>query len=376
LTYPTYGDVFEFLSSLVEFMQLDPPTRGKNIIDYLVNEYKSIVSGHKSDRNTLLLLYRTRLLIPCTNGVTKLKVFRNVSPIELCPKSLSASDIEIEEEIVNAMLNWHPIRILIRYLAWRGGEASIDDIVRDLGCAMKRLTRDLYEALRLVVPDERTIRTPRIFLDNVRELCGEDVDERGVLKPFNRRRVKELLLPILESLKLAHVDNGKVSLTEVGTEYSRQVLMIPQSELVITEPLFPQTYVALLSVLYRAQRYVYIISPWVEVNPDRGGLLLSLLKVFGSRIREIVMILRDDEHNRRIISKLLSRNAFSNLPVSIYLVKSLHAKMYLSLPALMTSANLLYTSIGINYEVGMYYPVAPKDLIEFKDLLLSAASRV
>ncbi len=377
LITPLYGDVFEFLSSFIEFMQLDPPVRKGDILKHLVDAYRSLIKGLSIDRNTLLLLYRTKVLVPCSRGIAKLKVFKNVEPVDVCLKSkTSSNELEVEEEITNAMLNWHPIKILVRYLAWKGGSASINDIVKDLGCCMKRLTSELFDALKLVIPDERVLKTPRRFLSYVKEICGEDVDERGVLKPFNKRRVEELLVPILKSLKLVELDKDIISLTDLGIEYSRHIMMIPQSELVITEPLFPQTYAALLSVLYRSSRSVYIISPWVEVTPSGSGLLLSLLRTLKDRFNEIVMVLRDDEHNRRVLRNLLRNNALSDLPISIYLVKNLHAKMYVSIPALVTSANLLFTSIGINYEVGLYYPVAPKDLIEFKDLLLSAAIKI
>ena len=328
------------------------------------------------DRNALLFLYRTRMLIPCSRGVAKLKVFRDVGPVEVCIRSgggVPTDRESIRDSIIDAILNWHPIKILVRYLAWRGGSASIDDVVRDLGCFMKRLTGELFDALKLVIPEERTLKTPRMFLDRVRELCGPDIDEKGVLKPFNKRRVQELLVPILSSLRLAELDGDSIVLTELGLEYSRNVMLVPTSELVVTEPLFPQTYMALLSVLYRAGHEVFIVSPWVEISPEGEGLLLSLLRAVKGRYREIKMVLRDDEHNRRVLKLALAKGAFKDLPISIYLVKNLHAKMYLSLPALITSANLLFTSVGLNYEVGIYYPVAPRDLMEFRNLLLSAA---
>ena len=372
-----FGDVYEFLAAFFEFMQLDPPWKpDEDPLEFVKETFRSIIGDERRefDRATLLLLYRLGLLLPCVDSSIELKVFRD-RVVKLCPTTSRHRDVSklVEERI----LEWHPVRLLVRYLALRRGVAHVEDIVRDLGCTMKRLTSELYDALSIVVP-RNVLSTPSYFMPRIREICGDDVDTRGVLKPFNAKRIKELLVPLLKSLGIVECVSPNcetIALTDRGFEYARSVLRIPDHEVVVTEPLFPQTYAALLATLYRHGKRIFIVSPWIERLYGKP-LLTELLKLDFVKGASIYVVLRDDEDNRRFVEEFSKQLHSIDASIGVYMVRNLHAKLYASIPALITSANLLLTSIEWNYEVGVYYTVAPRPVVELVDTILSAARRV
>ncbi len=369
-TLSSYGDVYEFLSAFLESMQLDPPwdeNSRANAVTHLYKQYIRLLRGGSLGRTELLLLYRLGLVKPCDSSVSKL------DGIPVCPVTRSLKQEEFPALLRTRILSWHPTRLLLRFLALNEGEATVDEIAAGLGCVVKRLTGELYDALLYVVPNRRVLTPPRGYRKSHVELCGER-SEKGVLKPFNKLRIANLLTPLLGSLNLVEVDGDKLTLTEEGWSVAKEILFPPRSEVVRTQPLLPQLYAALLAVLYTPSRRLLLATPRIELGEamsaqgprsmERGdpGFIGTLLRL--ARTREIYVVVQRDGTDSRVPDTLLRLCQNTGKECCVSAIPSLNIRMYAGSVALLTSAEMRVKSFTQSFELGVYYRVIDKELNE------------
>jgi len=232
---------------------------------------------------------------------------------------------------------WTPMRILIKYLASRGGYATVEDVEEDLGGAVLEATRILMPVLKLAY--------------------GRF--SRPVRKPFNRHVIEAVLFKLGEELGLLEVEKRREArLTELGYELVEDSSI----EVVKTMPRVPLVLLAIASIIHHSHR-ITLVSPWVDY--EVASALAPLLE--GKQLRVISRPPHTGEHNAAL--KLLAEYG------DILLYPRLHTKLALGNQALVSSANLTKTSLTRNLETGVYYREAPPILRVHAEEIAASASR-
>ncbi|WFO74927.1 hypothetical protein J4526_07595 [Desulfurococcaceae archaeon MEX13E-LK6-19] len=266
-------------------------------------------------------------------------------------RELSGGDREARLGVLRSVfLRWIPLVVFLSYVGTRG-RVSVDDVVRDLGGAMKRWTRILYD------------------LGIARGIMRRP----GVAKPYNSFVTRNLFVPLARQLGLIHVDNGLIYITEEAKEILKGhgEGLYGGVDIIRTMPGDYTIYSGIADVLYDS-RHPIIISPWIN------GSLVSLLKhitKYNKDLKEISIVVRNTSRNNKYLQEL--KKTLSTT-LNTYHYNRLHAKIVLNPrgPAITSSANLLETSLKKNYEIGAYYRKTPETLLLAAEELISISSKV
>ncbi len=240
--------------------------------------------------------------------------------------------------LYSAAVKWSPIKVMLTYLHLKG-EAKIQDIVSDLGSDMLYWTKIMSD-------------------------FGFKIRRKAVKKPFNDFVVRECLKPLAEQLCLVESSNGKMKLTEMG----RQVILKTSTaewEIIRSRPREPLIYAATVSTILDTSQAT-MVSPWIDVKTAKT--LTSGLKKHSS-IQQLRIIVRKPNPETRKAIKIISEE-ISQLGASVQVRATpvrgpltLHAKTTVTAnQATITSANLQYTSLWKNFELGVYYKQTPEEL--------------
>ena len=242
-----------------------------------------------------------------------------------------------------AVTRWRPVRTLLSYMANRG-EVTVRDIVKDLGGDMLYWTK--------------------IMRDFGFRVYG---GKKGVRKPYNKFVVRNCLFPIAEELGLVERFDAKFRLTSLG----REVLNAERTtyEVIRSRPKEPFIYAAICDTLLFSDEAI-IVSPWIDVKVADN--LVQGIELHG-RLSEVRIIVREPKprgSTKRALKLLHER--LSKLGVSIKFRATprrgplaLHAKVFTTNErGIITSANLQYTSLWNNFEMGVYFKAGvPLDML-------------
>ncbi|MGB9706109.1 MAG: hypothetical protein ACPL3C_11715, partial [Pyrobaculum sp.] len=236
----------------------------------VVETAQKIISGgelSKSEKRTADLLWHLGLVLKTPGGA-----LRPTAQL----RAVARGSLDSYSLIARRLARWTPMRILLRYLAAKGGAAGLDDVAEELGAEMKNVTGKYLPVLRLANP---RLKAP-------------------VSKPFNPHVVEAVLFKLGAEVGLLTYDRAHktASLTELAEEHMEQQGV----EVVRTAPDSPIVLAAVATSVTSAKK-VYIISPWVD---DKVAQALDPL-LHG---RKAVVISREphDEPHRRgleILSK-------------------------------------------------------------------------
>ena len=133
------------------------------------------------------------------------------------------------------LARWTPMRLLLRFLADRGGEASLDEVEKRLGGKMLEVTKRYLPALRLA-----GLRRP-------------------VKKPYNRHVIEAVLLRLGSEAGLLKGDRRTMALTELAEE----LLETESVEVVRTGPNSPVVLAAVAAAAASGGQ-VHLVSPWID----------------------------------------------------------------------------------------------------------------
>ena len=184
----------------------------------------------KADRRVVALLWHLGL------AVAHLKLGGG-SSLWVSPTSLLSRIAGGELAPLTVRLaRWVPMRLLLRYMAARGGAATVDDVERDLGSEVLETTRAFLRVLKFAYP---RLRGP-------------------VRKPYNRHVVSAVLFRLGAELGLLVKRGDEAEMTELAYE----LLGEPRVEVVKTMPKAPLVLMAVASVVGSSRR-VFLASPWV-----------------------------------------------------------------------------------------------------------------
>jgi len=217
------------------------------------------------------------------------------------------------------LARWTPMRLLLRFLAERGGEAAVDEVEAGLGGRMEETAGRFLPALRLANP---RLRGP-------------------VKKPYNRHVLEAVLLRLGSEVGLLKGDRKTVVLTELAEELLEEELV----EVVRTGPNSP-VILAAVAAATASGGAVYIVSPWID--RDIAEALVKLLKG-----RVVVVSRPPRNENHREALRTFAQHG------EILCYGKLHTKAVAGAAAVVTSANLVGTSLLRNIETGVYYRETP-----------------
>ncbi|AKT33991.1 hypothetical protein PYWP30_00335 [Pyrobaculum sp. WP30] len=218
------------------------------------------------------------------------------------------------------LARWTPMRLLLRFLADKGGEAFLDEVEERLGGRMLEVTKRYLPALRLA-----GLRRP-------------------VKKPYNRHVVEAVLLRLGSETGLLKDDRRTMALTELAEE----LLETESVEVVRTGPNSP-VVLAAVAAAAASGGMVYLVSPWID--REVAGALTHLLR------DKAVMVSRPPRETRHAKAlELLAQRG------EVLCYDKLHTKAVAGTSAVVTSANLVKTSLLRNIETGVYYRETPTAL--------------
>ena len=220
------------------------------------------------------------------------------------------------------LARWTPMRILLRYLALKGGEADLEEAAGELGGLMEDVTGRYLPALRLAYPGLR----------------------RPVKKPFNMHVLEALLLRLGSEVGLLRYERGAASLAELADELAEE----GQAEVVRTGPRSPVILAAVASAAASGGS-VHVASPWID--REVASALAPLI-----RGRAVVVSRPPREGGHREALELLSRRG------EVLCYAGLHTKAVAGASAVLSSANLVKASLLRNIETGVYYRETPTAL--------------
>ena len=234
--------------------------------------------------------------------------------------------------LYKAIVRWKPMRVLLSYIAGKG-QASLGDMVRDLGGDM-------------------------LYWTKIMSTFGFKIPKGSVRKPYNTFVLRNCLLPIAEELGLVERLNDRFRLTSLGKSMVSEKSL--GWEIVRSRPREPFIYAAICSTLLSSTEAI-LVSPWIDVKVAEK--LVQGIKE-NSSLSEIRIIVREpaEKGSTRLALKLLVEK-LSQIGISVNIRATprrgslaLHAKVFTSnRECVITSANLQYTSLWKNFEVGVYY---------------------
>ena len=218
------------------------------------------------------------------------------------------------------LARWTPMRLLLRFLASKGGEVSLDEVEERLGGRMLEVTKRYLPALRLT-----GLRRP-------------------VKKPYNRHVIEAVLLRLGSETGLLKGDRRTMALTELAEE----LLETESVEVVRTGPNSPVVLAAVAAAAASGNK-VYLVSPWID--REVAEALASLLE------GKAVVVSRPPREKPHVDAlALLAQRG------EVLCYDKLHTKAVAGTSAVVTSANLVKTSLLRNIETGVYYRETPTAL--------------
>jgi len=245
-------------------------------------------------------------------------------------------------------LKWLPLQVFLKYILMKG-KASPKEVVKDLGGEMRKWTKILYQ------------------LGIARNIMRKP----GVAKPYNKFVVQNMFVPLAQQLNLVLIQNGKLQLNpEAKGAIEKLVSTEKEYDIVKTMPGEYTIYSAIADTLSDAKEAI-IASPWIN------GTIVELVKntyKISKTPQEITIIVRKTKDNINHIKQL------TKIPIHIeaYYYNKLHAKTATNPrgPAIISSANLVKTSLLRNYEIGIYYQKTPTTIIVALQELMSIATKI
>jgi len=218
------------------------------------------------------------------------------------------------------LARWTPMRLLLRFLAEKGGEASLDKVEERLGGRVLEVTKRYLPALRLA-----GLRRP-------------------VKKPYNRHVMEAVLLRLGSEAGLLKGDREAMAVTELAEE----LLETESVEVVRTGPDSPVALAAVAAAAASGNK-VYLVSPWIdrEVAEALAHLLEGKAVVVSRPPRE--------KPHADALALLAQRG-------EVLCYDELHTKAVAGTSAVVTSANLVKTSLLRYIETGVYYRGTPTAL--------------
>jgi hypothetical protein len=218
------------------------------------------------------------------------------------------------------LARWTPMKLLLRFLASKGGEASLDEVEERLGGRMLEVTKRYLPALRLT-----GLRRP-------------------VKKPYNRHVIEAVLLRLGSETGLLKGDRRTMALTELAEE----LLETESVEVVRTGPNSPVVLAAVAAAAASGNK-VYLVSPWID--REVAEALARILEG-----KAVVVSRPPREKTRADALALLTQRG------EVLCYDKLHTKAVAGTSAVVTSANLVKTSLLRNIETGVYYRETPTAL--------------
>jgi hypothetical protein len=220
------------------------------------------------------------------------------------------------------LARWTPMRLLLKFLVHRGGQTSEEEVEVSLGGLMEKVTARYLPVLRLAYPKLK----------------------KPVKKPYNKHVVSAVLFRLGSEVGLLRRERKAVELTE----FAKELLVEEPVEVVRTGPNSPVILAAVASAVASGGE-VHIASPWIDV--EVASALAELLK---GKVIVVSRPPRDKRHREAL--KML--NAFGE----VLCYGGLHTKAVAGASAVVTSANLVKTSLLRNIETGVYYRETPTTL--------------
>lgn len=117
------------------------------------------------------------------------------------------------------------------------------------------------------------------------------------------------------------------------------------------------------SIIREAEKKMFIVSPWIQLK----GLtwIIKAIKFAKEKGVKFTIIARLPENKRRLQKLLTQLDNLLGESYEVYLIKRLHAKLYYNCSeALLTSLNLLASSIENNYEIGTIIQPEDKEMLD------------
>jgi len=224
--------------------------------------------------------------------------------------------------ILLRIAEWKPMKILVKYIAAKGGYTTSSEVEKDLGNTMFNITEKLLPILKFTYKLNRPVK-----------------------KPFNRHIIEAVLFKLGKELGLLRGEKHQEAyLTEIGYELIRH----DQIELIKTIPKVPLVFMVAASVIHDSNKVV-IVSPWIDVK-----VFEALEPILSNK--EITIICRPPEKKRQQVLRILENYG------EVLIYPKLHTKMLAGESAIITSANLTKASLLYNIETGVYYHQTPPSL--------------
>ena len=236
----------------------------------------------------------------------------------------------------NIVEKWEPLLKLIEYLSQRKS-ATPDQIVEDLGGDMMYWTKIMTN-------------------------FGFKVKQTGVRKPYNNFVTRALLIPLAEELGLIEKTDNKIKLTQQAKELP--YLKKKEYDVIRTRPKDPLIYAAVCNILLEEEATV--ITPWIDHTTAQNltkGIIAGLNKY--TKLKHLKIITREPKRKdmKKAVETLLSLKDYIEVEARTAQHRPLHAKTTIGTnTAIITSANLIHTSLWRNFELGILFHQTPPQL--------------
>jgi len=241
------------------------------------------------------------------------------------------------------MARWTPVKVLIRYVASRGGQTTVDNVVRDLGGAVR-------EAMKRALP----------FL----RLAYRKV--KPVVKPYNRHIVEALILTLGSELGLFETDARREEIAL--TDLSYELLEYRDVDIVRTAPRMP-IILAAVAAIVTSSAHVRVVAPWIDPEVAKALIELSTRLTVVTRPPQIERTLKAKRKKEEAIEVLSQRG-------EVLVYPHLHTKLVAGQQALVTSANLTLYSLVRNIETGTYHYTVSPQLTSHIEEIIAASTRL
>jgi len=325
-----YGD----LKLMYEVLERIPDTKCSNIKQLLSTFTESNFNRIKGIVN---ILRRLKIIFFYNNYLRK---NININSYEELITTISLRIIE-----------WFPTRLLLRFIADKGGEISSEEVINNLGKLMKTITSKYSPIMSEILGLSR-------------------INKNGVMKPFNRHVVEAVLFKLLKNIGILQGTQRRVRLTDIGWMIASQTHSNFDHLVVTTEPEYPQIGVVITAIAGTKIQSNNLIFATYSIDLRVVDHILQLAKKALNNKITFIMGPPAKQYSKRILYKCRRYD----IRCKLLCTQELHAKVYINNKyILLTSANLTRAGLARNYEVGVLLSSIPQNFALFTSILYATA---
>jgi len=309
-------------------MKAEFPERGALLKQFKIIAEK-IINGEKLSLDELrvaYILWYLNLIAVSANG-SKIMLISNEFTERIANEDWSLLMVRVAQ--------WTPMRLLILFGLDKGGILSLDEVVNNLGAKVQNATKQIETVLDFAFG--RRWRSPR----------GE-----YPRKPFNKVIVKKILFPLGQELGLFYYVRSRYMRVSELAEAFIASNPFPNQEIIKTIPNEPLILVGVSSIIASSNK-ITVISPWFDLT-----IVNSVIKPLSNNKHIVIITRRPRERSKHQIALEELREITSE----IYYHDHLHTKAVIGKQAIVTSANMIRTSLLRNPEVGIFFRETPPEL--------------